>query len=300
MTAERSADAHTLNEQVEEILRGSFDLHVHADPDPYHERRLDALDTARRAQEAEMAGFALKSHVYPTAALAQTINRVYPGLHVAGTIALNREVGGLNPEAVETAARMGARVVWMPTYSAAYFYPRFLDHPYLPAAYKKKVTATPGIRLTDDQGALRPDVLDVLDVIREYDIALASGHVSPEDALAVFKEAGAKGIERLIATHPHSVATDEQQREMVSLGAYVEQTFLACMPPGNRSPVELVAEIRELGVERCVITTDFGQAPNPPPAEGMRMAIATLLQASLTAREVSLLVKESPRQLVGL
>ena len=36
----------------------------------------------------------------------------------AGAIALNRAVGGINPLAVEIAAREGARTVWMPTVDA--------------------------------------------------------------------------------------------------------------------------------------------------------------------------------------
>ena len=297
MTGTPSMQGSTFNAQVEEVLRGSYDLHVHAGPDPYQERRLDALETARWAQEAEMGGFVLKAHASPTAALAQAIDRVYPSLNVAGALVLNREVGGLNPDAVEAAALLGARVVWMPTYSADYFFPRLRRHTLLPAAYVDKVTATPGIRLTDERGELLPQVFDILDLIKEHDMVLASGHVSPADALAVFKAAVARGIERMIATHPHAVATEEEQREMASLGAYVEQTFLSCMPYGGRTPAEMVAEIRELGVERCFVTTDFGQPANPPPAEGMRMAIATLMEEGLTAGEVSLLVKENPGQL---
>ena len=104
-----------MNAAVEEILKGSFDLHVHAGPDPVKPRRLDALDTARAAYEAEMAGFVLKSHEYPTTSLAYALNRMYPGLDVTGSVTLNPSVGGLNPEAVQIAADMDARVVWMPT-----------------------------------------------------------------------------------------------------------------------------------------------------------------------------------------
>ena len=106
-----------MNDLVEEILKGSVDLHVHAGPDPNQERRLDALETARHAYEAEMGGFVLKSHDYLTAPLAYALSRMYPGLLVAGAIALNRAVGGLNPDAVQVAANLDARVVWMPTFT---------------------------------------------------------------------------------------------------------------------------------------------------------------------------------------
>ena len=275
-----------MNDEIEEILKGSYDLHVHSGPDADQERRMDALDTARQAYEAEMAGFALKSHEYMTAPLAYALNRMYPGLNVAGSIALNRSVGGLNPDAVEVAAKLNARVVWMPTIDADFS--------------RQKQGAGPGIRLTDDSGSLRSEVLEVLDVIGQHDLVLASGHASPSEAIALFKEARGRGVRRMMATHPGEVATMGEQAEMIALGAAVEYTFLSCMPSrGTMSPQELVSVLRNLGIDNCVVTTDFGQWMNPPPAEGMRMAIAALLQAGLEPEQVSKLVKTNPLKLVG-
>ena len=62
-----------------------------------------------------MAGFVLKSHYTSTAERASVVSAAVPGVQVLGAIALNRAVGGLNPLAVEVAAREGARTVWMPT-----------------------------------------------------------------------------------------------------------------------------------------------------------------------------------------
>jgi hypothetical protein len=266
-------------------LKGAFDLHVHAGPDT-RPRRLDALETARHAYEAEMMGFVLKAHDYPTAPLAYVLDRMYPGLTVAGAIVLNRAVGGLNPDAVMVAADLDARVVWMPTFGA--------DH------YLRGRGGGPGIRLTDDAGAVLPELLEILDIVGQRDMVLASGHVSPSEALAMFRAAGERGVRRMIATHPASVATMDEQREMVSLGAHVEYTFLSCMPGQRRaSPADLVSAVRELGIEHCVVTTGFGQWMNPPPAEGMRMAIAALLDAGMEPDEISTLVKVNPSQLIG-
>ena len=49
---------------------------------------------------------------------AQVVAAAVPGVVVLGAITLNRSVGGLNPLAVEVAARQGARIVWFPTVSA--------------------------------------------------------------------------------------------------------------------------------------------------------------------------------------
>ena len=265
-------------------MAGSWDLHVHSRPDPEEGLRLDALDTARRAQEAGMAGFVLKSHHYPTGPVAELLTRVYPGLTVVGSVALNYEVGGLNIHAVEAAAKTGGGVVWMPTFSA---------HHYTMQQHNRA-----GIEIASD-GTLVPEVIAILEVARSHEMAVASGHVSPSEAILLFRAAGDMGISRMIATHPTHWSTKEELAEMTRLGAYVEQTFLSCMPSrGRTTPAEMASLIRELGPERCVVTSDFGQWMNPPPAEGMRMAIAELLNAGMSPEDITTVVKTNPKALV--
>ena len=103
----------------------------------------------------------------------------------------------------------------------------------------------------------------------------------------------------MVATHPTEVTTCDELKTMVSLGAYPEFTFLSVTPSSAKTtPKNMVDAIKVLGVQSCVVTTDFGQWMNPSPAEGMRMAIAELLHAGLTPDEVSTLVKGNPSQLV--
>lgn len=232
-----------------------------------------------------MAGFVLKSHHYPTAPVAEILTRVYPGLTVVGSVALNDEVGGLNAAAVEAAAKTGACVVWMPTFSAHHF--------------TMQQEGRAGIEVALD-GKLVPDALTILEVARSHEMAVASGHVSPAEAILLFRAARDMGLTRLIATHPAHGSTTEELGEMARLGAYVEHTFLSCMPSRGRStPAEMASLIGELGPERCVVTSDFGQWMNPPPAEGMRMAIAELLNAGMSPQDVTTVVKTNPRALVG-
>ena len=109
------------------------------------------------------------------------------------------------------------------------------------------------------------------------------------------------GATRLLATHPTHWSTIEQVEEMASLGAYIEHTFLSCMPSRLRiTPGEIVSMIKTIGTSRCVVTTDFGQWMNPPPAEGMRIAIAELLNAGMDTNDVATVVKTNPKELVGL
>ena len=61
----------------------------------------------------------LKSHDSPTASLAWAVQRdVGDAISVFGGICCDREVGGVNPAAVEVALGLGARIVWLPTLSS--------------------------------------------------------------------------------------------------------------------------------------------------------------------------------------
>mgnify|MGYP003319680966 CR=1 FL=1 len=99
-----------MNDEIESLLNGSIDLHVHSGPDTKN-MRMDAMETARSAYEAGMAGFVLKSNDYLTTPLTYTLSQIYPGLAMYGSISLNSAVGGINPEAVSKAAELGTSFV---------------------------------------------------------------------------------------------------------------------------------------------------------------------------------------------
>src|ERR1700735_5671266 len=102
-------------------------MHVHGDPDVMR-RQVTDLQLARRCWDVGLAGFALKSHYVPTAeraaVLNEALNQEVPGgkVRVLGALTLNASVGGLNPIAVEIAARGGAPILWMAALGAR-------DHP---------------------------------------------------------------------------------------------------------------------------------------------------------------------------
>jgi len=66
------------------------------------------------------------------------------------------------------------------------------------------------------------------------------------------------------------------------------------------SPENLVEKIKSIGVNNCIVSTDFGQLPNPSPVEGMRMAIATLLLKGMKTDEIETLVKINPLSLLSI
>src|ERR1700761_2923241 len=96
----------TPSERARGVVRGGYDMHVHIDPD-FTPRIIDDIGLAHRCLELGIAGFQMKSHYNSTAERAKTVNAAVPGVRAIGAIVLNQAVGGMNPLAVEIAAREG-------------------------------------------------------------------------------------------------------------------------------------------------------------------------------------------------
>ena len=278
---------------IDIIMKGSIDMHLHHGPDPRVERRADALQVARQAEEAGMRAIVLKSHEYPTAPVAYIINQIVSNISIFGSICLDHEVGGLNIHALEASAKLGAKVVWMPTFTSA-------------NDRKLIGKSNDGISILTSSGELLPVVDDILDIIKSYQMVLATGHLSESEVFVLVERAVQKGVTRIVITHPlwprggARLGLNEQQR-LANKGTFIEHCFGNTMPfPDRLDPMKIVEAVKYVGPEHCIITTDLGQAHNPTPAEGMRMAIATLLKCGLSKEDLEMMVKTNPAKLLGL
>ena len=276
---------------LDRILEGALDIHVHFGPDPKVERRAGAVEIALQARDLGMQGVVLKSHEYPTHPVAATTSDLINDVTVLGGIALDEEVGGLNVSAVKATANMGGRIVWMPTYSAK--------------ADRETKGLDGGITLLDSSGSLVSEVHSILEVIKSHDMVLATGHISTAESKALVSEARNMGIERVVVTHGTTMSfwtgmTVEDMKELAGMGAYIEHCLHVVMPTTHRlDPKDLAKTIKEIGPEKCILSTDFGQDFHPMPGEGMRMGIATMLRSGLEEVEVGMLVKDNPSRLMG-
>ncbi|MGH7845867.1 MAG: DUF6282 family protein [Candidatus Binatia bacterium] len=287
---------------IDELLAGSIDLHVHVGPDPSHRaggtRRYDVAQVGEMAKAAGQPAVACKSHQQVTASLAALASRMVSGITLLGGITLNKTVGGLNPHAVRMAGELGARILWFPTHHAAHHNSTLIEG---------GQGDDRGIRVLDPDGKLLPEVPEILDLVRRYDMLLGTGHVSFPEAFAIVKTAKEKGIDRIIANHPLSKNscryTVAEAKQLADLGATVELTFVSLMPftrAGRSDPKEMVEAIRQIGAERCLISTDFGAYATPPPPEGLRMFIATLLNHGMAPEDVELMARRNPVKLAAL
>jgi microsomal dipeptidase-like Zn-dependent dipeptidase len=55
-----------------------------------------------------------------------------------------------------------------------------------------------------------------------------------------------------------------------------------------------------VGWDRCLIFSDFGQMVNPPPVEGYKMFIASLLAMGVTNEDIKKIASKNPGRLLGL
>ena len=278
-------------------LNGVVDLHVHSAPDS-GPRSIDALQLARIARDRGMRGLLLKNHYAPTAGLAFLVERAVPGVRVFGGIALNASTG-INAVAVEHMGRTTGnhgKVVWMPTFDS--------EH------YHRVLKGNPRHVSVSADGALLPEVLDVLDVIAQQDLVLATGHSSPEESLMLLKAARRRGITRLLVTHPlpPPVAMSiDQQRRAAELGALLEYPVGALLDtnptwdtPESEKFEAYVSAIRAVGPENVVISSDLGQSMNPLHTDGLAVMLARLAKAGFGPAEVDLMARSNPAALLGL
>ena len=259
-------------------VRGAYDLHIHVDPDVVG-RIVDDVTLARRFAERGLAGFALKSHYTSTAERASVVNNVVPGARVIGTITLNAAVGGLNPLAVEIAAREGARIVWLPTVDAvneAGARDREYAHPPMWVRIQRELRdiglEPPPVPVLDDAGEPLPALLDVIGVIARHQLVLATGHLGRDEIFAVVDAALERGVRDVVITHPEFPAQDLSISDQVALaerGTILERCFTT-PHTGKCTWEHLAAGIRATGVANNLLSTDLGQPANPPVEDGLR------------------------------
>ena len=297
------------SDAARELVRGAYDLHVHVAPDVMR-RRITDVELAHRCAGLGLAGFALKSHYVPTAERAAVVTATGPGVDVIGAITLNAAVGGINPLAVEIAARSGARIVWLPTVDAA-------NHrsahgtmppgatPPLWLALQEELAAKgmrqPEVEVVDDEGRLLPQTHDVLRLVAEHGLVLATGHLGRAEILTVTRAAFELGVRHVVVTHPdfpYQRLTADEQLVLAEMGALLERTFTTPYT-GKCDWSEMVATIRHTGLTRSLVTTDLGQPDNPPVEDGLALMADALLLAGFDASEVRTAIVTNSRRLVA-
>jgi hypothetical protein len=273
-------------------LQGTIDIHVHSYPDNV-ERSVDGVEAATQAKARGMRGLILKNHYDPTAGLAWMVRKQVPGIEIFGGIDLNLAVGGMNVAAVEHLTQVTGgwgRIVWMSTFDAENQVRVSNEH-------------RPFVRVSAS-GRLLPETKAVIAAIAKHNLVLATGHVSPAEGLMMLEEGRRVGVQHMVVTHAIKspvLMSMPQMQQAAKAGAFIE--FAGGSMTLKEAPALMdtfVDNIRKVGPQFCIVSTDLGQRGNALPADGFAAIIAALRSRGLTDRELDLVTKQNPARLLGL
>jgi len=282
---------------------GTIDMHVHSHPDVFG-RSMDDIDVATLAKARGMRGIVLKNHISETASRAALVMKVVPGIEVFGGIVLNNAVGGINPNAVEWMHRFyGSRgkVVWLPTFESDKHVKTFSG----PKA--KGLTVAPN-------GQVSPEMEAILKIIARENLVLATGHVHPEEIIAVVRKGKELGVKNMLITHGLTNVpglTMAQAKEVVDLGAMIEICFLQFLA-GPNAPLPFLTHwtqinakhvaqaAKELGARGVLVSSDLGQSANMTHPDGMEVAIGSIKKEGVSDADIDMMLRKNPARLLGI
>ena len=284
------------------LIKGSIDTHIHSGPDVVP-RKMNDFELARDCAKAGMRGLVVKCHVAATEGRASIVQQQIDNIKVWGGIALNHHTGGLNPEAVRISAKMGAKIIWMPTVSSENHIHYFGLSGHMDALGGGM--AGKGITIYNQSGKIKEEVFNILEIIKEADIILATGHLSPKESIDLITVALRNGLKKILFTHPEGHLTKlpvEEQKRLAKKGVFFERCWVVTTNIAGESarlPAENIArDIKTVGTSSTIMATDHGQVSNPSPAQAMTNYIANMLYCGIKAHEIELMIKTNPIKLI--
>lgn len=286
---------------IKELMQGAIDVHMHTGPDVFP-RLVNDIEAANQAKEAGMKAILIKNHMTCTADRAEIVSKI-TGFPVFGGVALNLPLGGLNPQAVDTALRMGAKEVWMPTLHAEEY---LADGSHVPMFNKVLKSGLKGINILDQDGILKPEVLEIISMIAEKDAILGTGHISVKEAMVLVPMAKKMGVKKIFVTHPLSTMlnyTISDLKEILEKGATMIEHNINDTTHQMKHPIspDIIAEaILAVGAETAIMSTDGGQIINPRPVEMLESFISLMLDLGVSEKDIAMMVRDNPARMLEI
>lgn len=281
------------------MLNGIIDMHVHSNPD-IRRRAYDDFELMEAAIRVGARAIVIKTHQGTTVDRAYLCNRHNKLIHkgennftMFGSITLNRQVGGINPFAVESALKLGGKVVWLPTQSARNTFEK-MNQP-----------ADSCVDVIRD-GRLVSEMKDIFKLIKDFNVVLATAHLSPAESFRVVEAAKDAGIEKIVITHPEwwlvGLSLDEQVRMVKDYDVILEHCFAQPMGGGkykSNLPMNLDA-IKACGYKNVMVSTDGGQVENPYWEDALLQYIQYLSDNGIPENEIYYMTHTIQAGLLGL
>jgi hypothetical protein len=299
--------APSREERITSLLVGAIDLHCHSGPS-IMPRSLDHIEALHEAAAAGLRAMLIKDHYYSATPITELLNKQFGhlGVTLLSGVPLNNALGGFNVHAVDHGIKLGARLVWMPTFTAKNHIEANARSKGFPHTSKPLLEPDP-LTVLDGDGRLIDAVKPILDMIAEHDVVLSAGHLHISEIYPLFDEAKRRGVKRLLVNHPTFLigCSLDDIRALVKMGAYIEHSF--CMFIEMRrgkapmcSPQELAALIEAGTIERTILASDLGQAGNDRPVAGFRNIVGTCIDLGFSDAEIRRMIAQNAAELIGL
>ncbi len=294
-----------IHHQINDILRGGVDPHVHSGPS-IAPRALDHLELARQLSEAGFIAAVTKDHDYSGVVAAQLIRKHHPALttQIYSSIVLNNVVGGLNPYAVEHTAALGGKNRMASNTGRRKPSPLGKTSGWAHPASTQKMRPATAVPLFDAGGKMLPELLDVLDVIAANDMVLASGHIhvsetgpsSPKRGSVASNARSSPTPKTSWAPHrrmPARLPTWEPMSNILWL-------FLDGSKFQTRNRQDFRSHIDAVGTSRTILCSDLGQVGTYSPLDGFRRGVATCLELGYRDGDIHDMVAQNAADVLGL
>ncbi len=280
-------------------LNGVIDMHVHSNPD-LRLRAYDDFELMEAGIRVGARGIVIKTHQGTTMDRAYLCNRHNEIVHgktnnftMFGSITLNKQVGGINPKAVDVALQLGAKVVWLPTQSAVNGF------------IKQGKDASAGVEVVRD-GKIVPELNDVFSLVKDHNAVLGTAHISPEESFVVIEAARKAGVKNIVVTHPEwwlvGMSIEDQLKLVQDYDVILEHCFAQNLGAGKyQSNMEANLEaIQVCGYKNVLVATDGGQVENPHWEIALQQYMQYLVDHGISEDKVRYMTHDIPMQLLGL
>ncbi|MGH7833521.1 MAG: DUF6282 family protein [Candidatus Binatia bacterium] len=283
-----------------ELLQGAIDCHIHAYPDFVH-RSQNMIQIAIDASKAGMRAIAFKDHWNVSAGSAYLVQQHIDYLIEKGELQHQVKVYGgagtcfgMNAESIRVGLQYpNFKMIWFPTFTSLGFW-RGAGQP-----------EKGGVRLVGEDGKVLPEVVKIMEMSVEKKVGIGFGHTDFQELLPLARLAKDIGA-RATLDHPllelNKLLLDEM-KQLADLGVYVGtycQPMIPSLYQPVADPVETIRTIQQIGPERCIIGSDFGQVLHMDAIDGMRVFIRALLGYGIKPEQVKVMLKDNPAKLMWL
>lgn len=293
-----------------ELIKGAIDMHCHGYPEislDFQNAREDNDEMIRHCIEAGMRGIVLKANVFAAITECYYMQKQFPNFLIMPSLVMNTPSGGIDPLTVEMALNLGAKVIHFPTWSAwndirtANFSPRLRKW----CKYADTITLEKGIRVTTEdygEGELLEDVINVIELCKEYDSALFTGHLHKEESKKIIEYADKIGYHKVIWCHPMCMdVTADEMKWAISKGAHIEFIYITMLPAYQRETPQQIADlINMLGAKNVILSSDHYDEYSPSTAEMNRLWAANLSNCGITDEQIRQMMVKNTAELLNL